>query len=199
MRLAVIVAGVAVGFVFLLGALAIGPARDAQDARQTARDRPLGAAPTDHRPALLWDANRAAWSSIGDRQVHVIEVAATDPGAPLPLGATRIPAAGQVLVSPALGRLLDSPSGRVYRLRFPGRVAGTLGRPVLHDPNELVAMVGMPASLLADATQITDWSGSAPADVGDAGNTFNRRLVYLLAALGVLVPIGVFVAASTRI
>ena len=129
MRLVLIVAGVAVGFVFLLGALAIGPARDAQDARQAARDYPLGAAVTDRRPALLWDASRTAWSSIGDRQLHVIEVAATGPGAPLPLGATRIPAPGEVLVSPALGRLLDSRSGRVYRLRFPGHVAGTLGGP----------------------------------------------------------------------
>jgi hypothetical protein len=199
MRLALIVAGVAVGFVFLLGALAIGPARDAQDARQAARDAPLGAPLNDRRPALLWDANRAAWSSIGDRQVHVIEVAATGPGAPLPLGATRIPVPGQVLVSPALRRLLDSPSGRVYRLRFPGHVAGTLGRPVLHDPNELVAMVGMPPAMMNGATRITNWSRLAPVDLGHTGNTFNRRLVYLLAALGVLIPIGVFVAASTRI
>jgi hypothetical protein len=199
MRLVLIVAGVAVGFVFLLGALAIGPARDAQDARQAARDYPLGAAVTDRRPALLWDASRTAWSSIGDRQLHVIEVAATGPGAPLPLGATRIPAPGEVLVSPALGRLLDSRSGRVYRLRFPGHVAGTLGRPVLHDPNELVAMVGMPADLLNGATRITGWSRLAPSLGDSSGNTFNRRLVYLLAALGVLIPIGVFVAASTRI
>ena len=70
---------------------------------------------------------------------------------------------------------------------------------MLHDPNELVAMVGMPADLLNGATRITGWSRLAPSLGDSSGNTFNRRLVYLLAALGVLIPIGVFVAASTRI
>ena len=69
---------------------------------------------------------------------------------------------GEVFVSPALGRLLDSRTGRVYRLRFPGRIAGTLGRPVLHDPNELVAMVGMTPALMDGATRITDWSAAEP-------------------------------------
>lgn len=198
MRLLLIVAGVAVGVVFLLGALAIGPARDLQDARQVLRQSPPGARLSDKRPALLWDANRNSFGAIGSRTLQVIDVAATAPGAPLPLGASRIPRPGEVFVSPALGRLLDSRSGRVYHLRFPGRVDGTLGRAVLHDPNELVAMVGMPPGLLGGATRVTDWDSQPPSSSG-AGNTFNRRLVYLLAALGILIPIGVFIAASTRI
>lgn len=197
-RLLLIVGGVAVGVVFLLGALAIGPARDLQDARVTLRQAPPGAAPSDRRPALLWDATRSSFGAIGNRTLEVIEVAAAGPGAPPPLGATRIPAPGQVLVSPALGRLVDSSRGRVYRLRFPGRIDGTLGRAVLHDPNELVAMVGMPAARLAGATRVTDWNAPPPSEPSN-GSTFNRRLVYLLAALGVLIPIGVFIAASTRI
>ena len=198
MRLLLIVAGVAVGLVFLLGALAIGPARDLQDARVTLRHTPPGAPPSDTRPALLWDAGRSAFGAIGSRVLEVIDVAATAPGAPQPLGASRIPGPGEVFVSPALGRLLDSAGGRVYRLRFPGRVDGTLGRAVLHDPNELVAMVGLPPGLLGDATRVTDWHAQPPPKAVGS-NTFNRRLVYLLAALGVLIPIGVFIAASTRI
>jgi hypothetical protein len=198
-RLLLIVAGVSAGVVLVLGALAIGPARDRQDARQSLRTSPPAAPPADIRPALLWDANRAAWSMIGDRIVAVVEVAQTAAGAPRPLGAPRTPAAGEVFVSPALRDLLGSSNGRVYRLRFPGRIAGTLGQDVLHDPRELVAMVGLPASALAGAPRVTDWNGPRPADAGPNGNTFNRRLVYLLVALGILVPIGVFVAASTRV
>ncbi len=197
-RLLLIVAGVAVGVVFLLGALAIGPARDAQDARVALRQNPPGAAPSTTRPALLWDAGRSSFGAIGNRSVQVIEVAATGPGAPLPLGATRIPAPGEVFVSPALQHLLGSSRGRVYRLRFPGRIDGTLGRAVLHDPTELVAMVGMPAARLGGAARVTSWNTPQPPEPSP-GSTFNRRLVYLLAALGVLIPIGVFVAASTRI
>jgi len=82
MRLLLIVAGVAVGLVFLLGALAIGPARDLQDARVTLRHAPPGAAPSDTRPALLWDAGRSAFGAIGSRVLEVIDVAATAPEAP---------------------------------------------------------------------------------------------------------------------
>jgi hypothetical protein len=200
LRLVLIVAGVAAGVVFLLGALAIGPARDRADARVTERQSPAGAPPADTRPAVLWAPYQTSPSSIGGRGLEVIEVGQTGPGAPLPLGASRIPAPGEVFVSPALRSLLSSDAGRVYRLRFPGRVDGTLGRAVLHDPDELVAMVGMPPSLLEDgAARITDWKAAAAAADGTSGNTFNRRLVYLLAAIGVLVPIAVFVAASTRI
>ena len=90
-RLLLIVAGVAVGVVFLLGALAIGPARDLQDARVALRQYPPGAAPSTTRPALLWDATRSSFGAIGSRSLAVIEVAATGRGAPLPLGADRIP------------------------------------------------------------------------------------------------------------
>jgi hypothetical protein len=197
MRLVLIVAGVAVGVVFLLGALAIGPARDSQDARVTLRQSPPGAPPSDNRPALLWDAGRSSFGAIGGRTLQVIDVAATGPGAPLPLGATRIPRPGEVFVSPALSRLLHSPSGRVYRLRFPGWIDGTLHRAVMHDPHELVAMVGMPARLLGGATRVPNWNSPLPQQ--SSRGTFNRRLVYLLAALGILIPIGVFIAASTRI
>jgi hypothetical protein len=195
-RLLLVVAGVAVGVVFLLGALAIGPARDLQDARVSLRQGPPGAPPSTTRPALLWDASRSSFGTIGGRPLAVIEVAATGPGAPLPLGASRVPAPGEVYVSPALRRLLDSPRGRVYRLRFPGRIDGALGRAVLHDPTELVAMVGMLPARLGDATRVTSWSTAAPEP---SNSSFDRRLVYLLAALGVLIPIGVFIAASTRI
>ncbi|MEP6642535.1 MAG: ABC transporter permease, partial [Gaiellales bacterium] len=84
MRLLLIVAGVAVGVVFLLGALAIGPARDLQDARVAARQYPVGAPPSDTRPALLWDANRSSFGAVGSRTLQVIDVAAAGPGAPPP-------------------------------------------------------------------------------------------------------------------
>jgi hypothetical protein len=198
-RLLLIVAGVAAGTVFLLGALAIGPARDRADARVTERQGPVGAPLSDNRSALLWAAFQTGPSEIGGRGLEVVEVAATGLGAPRPLGAVRTPAPGEVFVSPALGRLLESDRGRVYRLRFPGRIDGTLGRAVLHDPDELVAMVGMAPDRLAGATRITDWAAAQPPSEAQTGNTFNRRLVYLLAALAVLIPIVVFVAASTRI
>ncbi|MGH3074511.1 MAG: FtsX-like permease family protein, partial [Gaiellales bacterium] len=149
--------------------------------------------------ALLWAAFQTSPSDIGGRGLEVVEVAATGPGAPHPLGAERTPAPGEVFVSPALGRLLESDRGRVYRLRFPGRIDGTLGRGVLHDPDELVAMVGVTPDRLTGATRITDWGAAQPAAEAPTSNTFNRRLVYLLAALGVLIPIAVFVGASTRI
>jgi hypothetical protein len=188
-RLFLIVAGVAAGTVFLLGALAIGPARDRADARVVERQGPVGAPPSDHRPALLWAAFQTSPSEIGGRGLEVVEVAATGPGAPRPLGAARTPAPGEVFVSPALGRLLESDRGRVYRLRFAGRIDGTLGRAVLHDPDELVAMVGMAPDRLAGATRITDWAAAQPPSEAETGNTFNRRLVYLLAALAILIPI----------
>jgi hypothetical protein len=198
MRLLLVVAGVAVGVAMVLGALAIGPARDAQDRRDSIRTTPPNVAPSDPRPALLWGPGRQ-YGWIGPDQLVLIEVAATGPGAPLPLGADRMPTPGEVLVSPALKRLLDSNQGAVYRQRFPGRVASTLGPAVLHDPSELVAIVGVEPGALRDAYRVTDWHAARPAPPPASGGTFNRRLVYLLAALGVLIPIGVFIAASARV
>src|SRR5581483_7721965 len=165
-RVALIVGGVAAGVALLLGAAAIIPAHDTEAARAYQRTNPaLQRQAGSHAPYLLWAPLPLGFGPeyMAGRQLSIIRVAPGTRGAPLPLGADRIPAPGTMLVSPALRALLAGPGGDVYRLRFGARIVGTLGRPALHDAAELVAEVGVPRADLAGpyaALRVTGWQSN---------------------------------------
>ena len=57
----------------------------------------------------------------------------------VPAGLTRLPEPGEVLVSPALERVLDGPRRSEVAPRLPGRVVGTIGDEGLTGPDQLMA------------------------------------------------------------
>lgn len=73
------------------------------------------------------------------------------PRAPLPPGLTRIPAPGEIVVSPDLATLLASDDGALLRPRFPGTITGTVGQDGLHDPHDLSAYFGADSTLRENA------------------------------------------------
>lgn len=200
-RVALIVSGVAAGVALLLGAAAIIPAHDIEAGRTYQLTNPaLQTQAGPHTPYLLWAPLYPEY--MAGRQLTIVRLAPGTPGAPLPLGADRIPAPGTMLVSPALRDLLAGASGGVYRLRFNARVVGTLGQPALHDAAQLVAEVGVPRANLAQpgsgALQVTGWQ-SHPAAPADHHLDLTRRVGIVLGMTGILVPIMLFIAAATRI
>jgi hypothetical protein len=202
-RLALVVAGVAAGVVLLLAALSLVPARDRQHERSDRRSvPPVTGALAPGTPYLLWAPAHHS-PMVRGRALTVFTAAASGTGAPPPLGATRVPAPGTVLVSPALRDLLASAGGRAYSAALAGRVVGTLGEEGVVEPGELVAVRGDTFAHLratGAAWKVVSWSGPLTAGSGPSPPMpLSVRVAVLLGALGLLIPIAVFIAAGTRV
>src|SRR5690606_27514250 len=80
----------------------------------------------------------------GER-IDVVEFRSLGPDAPVPPGMDRFPSPGEIWVSPALERLLDSEeASALLPSRLGGAIAGVLGPEAISPQDELVAVVGNP-------------------------------------------------------
>ncbi|MEU5983755.1 FtsX-like permease family protein [Streptomyces sp. NPDC047434] len=117
------------------------------------------------------------------------------PDAPAPPGTAKPPGPGEMLVSPALRTLLDSPGGTLLRERLPYKVTGTLGKAGLIGPSELRYVAG-------SATLTTDnydgrgirYGWSVPEE---PLNPFLLLLV-VIACVVLLLPVLVLIATAVR-
>ncbi|MFF0556919.1 FtsX-like permease family protein [Streptomyces sp. NPDC004266] len=114
---------------------------------------------------------------------------------PLPPGADRFPGTGEMLVSPALGELLDSPEGALLKERLPYRTVGTIGPAGLIGPAELryVAHVDFLSAENLDGRG-TRYGWSVPEE---PMNAFLILLV-VVACVVLLLPVLVFIATAVR-
>ncbi|MFE5485945.1 FtsX-like permease family protein [Streptomyces sp. NPDC056527] len=114
---------------------------------------------------------------------------------PLPPGAAKLPANGEMLVSPALRELLDSPDGALLEERLPYKVVGTIGDAGLIGPAELryIAQVDFLTTDNYDGRG-SRYGWSVPAE------PFNAFLILLVlvASVVLLLPVLVFVATAVR-
>ncbi|MET9830634.1 FtsX-like permease family protein [Streptomyces sp. NPDC006385] len=121
------------------------------------------------------------------------------PRAPLPPGVAQFPAAGEMVVSPALKRLLDSDSGKLLRERLPDRIVGTIAEPGLIGPAELTFYRGG-----KDLAPQVDGARVARIDkYGDPNPATERTdpiliLIVLVIFVVLLMPVAVFIAAAVR-
>ena len=136
-RLAVIAAAVAVGVGVLLATIAGVNAVTAQLTRYAAMyPTPSADAGAD---ALWWSTREDFFAG---EQIQRVDVAATTPSSPTPLGIPRTPGPGEYYTSPALAELLaEAPAGQLGD-RYPGRSVGTIGRAALASPDSLLIIVG---------------------------------------------------------
>ncbi len=111
----------------------------------------------------------------------------------LPPGVPQLPGPGEAIVSPALGRLLQSTTAAQLGDRF-GKAVGALGEDALRYPEQLVVLVGHNADAMPkSAFPITTFPG---------GTARPDPLLMLLAWVGIivlLVPSLVLVASSARL
>ncbi|GAA4854737.1 FtsX-like permease family protein [Saccharopolyspora rosea] len=132
----------------------------------------------------------ATEDDVDDRQIVRLDVSGHP--TPPPGGPQRLPAPGQVLLSPQLADLVrDRPDDQLAD-RFPGSVVGVLEPGSLKYPEQLVAVVGhAPGTLQRSAD-----SGGSPA-VGSSD-----QMLDLLAGVGIVllsVPSLVLVASASRL
>ncbi|WP_037307449.1 FtsX-like permease family protein [Amycolatopsis orientalis] len=145
------------------------------------------------RPAPLLMAANKDYS--GDREITRVDIAqtGTSPMLSLPPGIPKLPGPGEAVVSPALGKLIQSTPSAQLGDRF-GKLVDSLGPDSLMYPEQLVAIVGHTPESMPQSAQAADGFPNKEAKPDP--------LLELLAWVGVivlLVPSLVLVASSARL
>ncbi|WP_055528873.1 ABC transporter permease [Streptomyces graminilatus] len=198
MRVLLTAVGVGLGVALLLLTTAIPSALSARGARSEARAYNL------YVDQQMPKADNTLIIARADTTFRLDEVSGGElqpegARAPLPPGIDRFPAAGEMFVSPALGRLLTSGDGKLLRDRLPDRIVGTIGDNGLVGPAELAFYRG------ADdlAGRINGGTVSRIDRFGDLHPTSEKMdpvliLLTLVVFLVLLMPVGVFIATAVR-
>jgi hypothetical protein len=185
---------VAVGAAVLLFALSFLPALDDRAARAAWRTSFIST--DDGRSERARLLIRSDVDSYAGQPIVRVLVAGLNDAPPTPPGVARLPGRGEAVVSPALAALLKTVPADQLGDRI-GTVIGTVGDRGLRSPDELVAIIGLdPATLrVLGAAPITgfDTTPKAPEIPPMA------VLMIVLAVIGALVPVAVFVSTATRL
>ncbi|WP_046732320.1 ABC transporter permease [Streptomyces humi] len=120
---------------------------------------------------------------------------------PVPVGIDRVPAPGEMYVSPALDKLLKAPGNGLLRERLPAKVVGTIGERGLIGPTELAYYLG--------ERGLDRQIGHDPGvgRIKRFGNVSGESsegldpvllLLVLLVFVVLLAPVGIFIATAVR-
>ncbi|WP_338399799.1 FtsX-like permease family protein [Streptomyces caatingaensis] len=201
-RTALTATGVGLGVALLMIAASVPSMMEKRHTRETARsvgitgefrnphekDAPRGS------DTLLY---QEATTDYHDRRITGGLLRPDGPGAPLPPGVERMPRAGELVVSPALGRLLSSDGDKLLRDRFSAyRKIGTIGDAGLIGPSELFYYAGDDGRISpATGARRIDRFGHDEDDI-----PIDPVLVVLtiMVCVVLLTPVGVFIATSVR-
>ncbi len=197
-RIAAIAAGVAVGVVLILLAIATLNGLHARDlhsgwlATSTHNRQPSTSPAAD---GLLW---RKTSDQFGSQSIARVDVAATGPSSPVPPGIPTLPATGQFYASPALATLLRATPADQLGDRIPGHMVGTITRAGLPSPNALISVVGYDRSQLAAEPGVITVRSIETAPTKHTHTTF-QAVALGIGAAGLLIPVLIFVGMATRI
>ncbi|MFF1874736.1 FtsX-like permease family protein [Kitasatospora herbaricolor] len=190
-RTALIAIGVGLGFAALLVACSVPAALDARKERGDARS-PSGSVTAPATGELV----AQCVTVFGGRTVTGTLLQPQSPRAALPPGLSVFPAPGDMAVSPALARLLNSDRGQVLRERLDHRITATIGDTGLRDPQELVYYAG--ADHLdpdaAGVSRIDAWGAASDRDPLSP----QLLLLVVVAVVALLTPVTVFIATAVR-
>ncbi|WP_033289853.1 FtsX-like permease family protein [Amycolatopsis jejuensis] len=193
LRLAMTAFGIALAVAVLLPAASVGHLMDAKADRASAM-RP----DTGERPGVAPLLSYGWYPGSGDNEVHVLSIAATGPNSPVPPGLDRLPAPGELFVSPALAEKLASPEGGALRSRLPGQVAGEIAKAGVGDAGDLMAYAGTPVSVLEAEGPGADrvYAFGEPGE----GFRLSALMLVLVAPIAavLLLPLLIFVTTASR-
>lgn len=192
--LAMTALAVATGTAILLFALSFRPALDDRAERSTWRSTILlSETGTADGAVLLMTTVRDAYQ--GEPMVRVL-LAPLVAAAPVPPGIDRLPAQGEAFVSPALAARIAAVPADQLGDRF-GTVVGTIDDRALRSPQEMVAIIGETPSTMTAL-------GAVPIQ-GFATHPSTPEippiavLMIVLAVVGALAPVAVFMSTATRL
>jgi hypothetical protein len=193
LRLAMTAFGIALAVAVLLPAAAVHHLVGAQAERKAA----LGQV-TEPRAGVAPLLAYNWYASADDDLVKVTAVAATGANSPVPPGLSRLPAPGELAVSPELAARLAAPDSGSLRAQLPGQVVGRISREGVSGADDLSAFYGVPAAQI-----------EAEGDDGNKVYAFGRPYTGLgLSAvmLGIILPVAavlllpllIFVTTASR-
>lgn len=187
--------GVALGVAVLLLAAAVPEIVRSQDARSEARsgafDTRTENVERSEYSVLGKDANNR-WDG---NQLYGRLLQAEGSSPATPPGLDRIPAPGELAVSPALKKLLDSPRGEELRERLDGKVTATIGEDGLLGPTELAFYKGADdLSVSEGAIRVTEFG--SPQDEEPMDPVLVLLVVVACAVL--VMPVAIFIATAVR-
>ena len=192
--MAVTALAVAFGTSILLFALSFQPALEVRYDHGAWRETPGVRDPAEQAPGMtLLSLTNDHVEGVPLARVDVAPVGA---GGPVPPGIERLPGQGESFVSPALAELIAQRPSEELGDRF-GTVVGTIGEAGLRAPNELVAINGMSVSAL----QAAGSRGVTAFDTDGQPPTLDWAisLLVVVAVIGAIAPVAVFVASATRL
>ena len=192
----------------VLGTIGIGlatavllVAASASHAITSAHVREMSIVPSDgHVPGVHALTYADSDTSFRDDSISGRYIQATGANSPVPPGVARIPGPNEIVVSPALANLLDSPDGALLRPRFPQRVIGEIGPAGLAGPQQLAYYAGLTSDMLptqeSPAQQVYSFGLTDSASNND--NPTLQALI-VIGVVALLVPILIMVSIASRI
>ncbi|WP_314221276.1 ABC transporter permease [Streptomyces zaehneri] len=190
--------GVGLGVAVLLLTTAVPSALSVRHDREQSRlDWPFGS----EQPAKGDDTLLIAQAdtTFRDKDVRGRLVEPEGARAPLPPGLSRFPAEGDMVVSPALKKLLAADGSALLRERLPYRVAGTIGESGLVGSQELAYYSGSTEL----AAHMEDYGATRLKEFGNPDPSKEETdpvllLLVLVIIVVLLMPVAVFIAAAVR-
>ncbi|MEN3611931.1 ABC transporter permease [Plantactinospora sp. ZYX-F-223] len=186
--------GVGLGVALLLTSTSISTMLDGRSERTAARDDQffgVDQPPPGDRTLLVTAADTVYRDEV--IRGRLLQPDGAHP--PVPPGLTRLPGPGELVVSPALARLLDSPDGALLRPRLDHPVVGTIADQGLSGPNEYAYYLGTDRLRPGGGTMRIDHFGAEPS--GEGLDPVLMLLVMIIFVV-LLLPIAVFIAAAVR-
>ncbi|GLZ04047.1 hypothetical protein Acsp03_15130 [Actinomadura sp. NBRC 104412] len=205
-RLALTAAAVAIGVALLLVTVAGINGVQEQNARFAWLNSGIAEVTSPHaEPSPHPLLGRVATDHYKDERIIRVDVAATGPRSPVPPGIPRVPGPGQYYASPALQKMLRSEPAAEFGDRYPGSLAGTIGKEALPSPDSLIVVVGhAPRDLTGahGAGPITSIATLSPGTCWQCRYGMEEDVVALVLAVtsgALLVPVLIFIGTATRL
>jgi hypothetical protein len=181
---------VALGVVVLFAGLTLYPT--AQDRGVAGKAMIAGEFAADGEPGLLEAPTPGFYRG---QPISASLVFDTSGGAVVPPGLDRVPAPGEVVLSPAMRELWSDPTTTLAQ-RYPGRDVGTVQHAGLIGPRSLVVWVGVEQDQLPETRVQTGFGGAGVADIADVPSEL--RVAVPLLIIGFLLPlIALFLTVAT--
>lgn len=193
LRLAMTAFGIALAVAVLLPAASVSHLVNARADRAAAIKQD-----TTVRDGVAPLATYRWYPSVGADFLQLTAVAPTGPNSPVPPGLSRLPAPGEVIVSPALAEKLNSAEGASLKARLPGNVVGQIAEPGVSDAADLTAYYGSTAAeIKAEGENASSvYAYGKPAE----GFTLPLMMWMVIAPIAavLLLPLLIFVTTASR-
>ncbi|OEU86274.1 hypothetical protein DB35_14805 [Streptomyces abyssalis] len=187
--------GVALGVAVLLLAAAVPEIISGNDARSEARSGAFNTASGKAQPSEYSVLGKDANNRWNGYQLYGRLLQADGSSPATPPGLDHIPAPGEMAVSPALKKVLDSPEGKELRERLDAKVVGTIGDEGLLGPYELAFYKGADDLSVPGGAVRVDKFGS-PLDEDPMDPVLVLLVVVACAVL--VMPVAIFIATAVR-